>query len=162
MGCGASRPETEEGGNNGREGEIFKMITRGRSIHGSVVADSFTLDKQFLENPGERNRDGYETEETKKEENGGGSYAMDMPENSILLCPGSPSFRIYCAGDDVDDDDDDDGFLGPVCYLRRNKCQSNDNKKARIARIGKGFKNVRKLLTHPVASSDKPPARAGH
>ncbi|XP_010556307.1 PREDICTED: uncharacterized protein LOC104825644 [Tarenaya hassleriana] len=164
MGCGVSRPETEE------EGGEFKMVITHRSIHSRVVADSFTLNRQFLGGDPSPEKESKpngsdRTENAKKDgaemESDRGSSGTDVgkddcvPENSILLCPRSPSFRIYC--DILLDHDDhvdksDDSCDRPVSQKPLNKCQSNVKKEkvrrreTRRTRIGRRIKNVRKLL----------------
>ncbi|AEE77244.1 unnamed protein product [Arabidopsis thaliana] len=147
MGCGVSRPETDEGRQEGsRLGSIGKD---------SETADSFISDKEILEistDSKSSKTNGENTTSSKEEEN---EWKDDGQEKGDELkhSPESPSFRIYCVfprnpNDDIVDD------------LQRNKNISDENKEQKVKRqeavglkIRRRFNNVKKLLSPPTVPS---------
>lgn len=90
MGCGVSRPETDEGGGD------FKMITRRGYIgKDSEIADSYISDKELLETSTHSKKSKTGGEKTSKEEE---DECKDEEEkgDELKISPESPSFRIYC------------------------------------------------------------------
>ncbi|KAL1210096.1 hypothetical protein V5N11_010671 [Cardamine amara subsp. amara] len=132
MGCGISRPETDEGGD-------LKIVNRPGSIgKGSETTDSLISDKELLESKNGEKTSKEEEDECKDEEEKG---------DELKISPASPSFRIYCVfSRDPNDSLADD--------MQPNKYISDENKKGKRQeavgmKIRKRFYNVKKLLIPP-------------
>lgn len=90
MGCGVSKPETDEGG--GEEGGYFKIMTPRSIGKDSENADSLILDQE-MSTHSKKSKTGGESS-SKEEEN----QCKDEEEkgDERKISPASPSFRIYC------------------------------------------------------------------
>ncbi|EOA25544.1 hypothetical protein CARUB_v10018889mg [Capsella rubella] len=152
MGCGVSRPETDEGG--GEEAEDLKIMTPRRSIgKDSETADRFiSNDKELLDDISTHSKNSKTNGENtiKEEEN----ECKDEEEkgNELQNSPEPPSFRIYCVFPRDSNDDDKD----VVDDLQQNKYISDENKKGKKRsqaavgnKIRRRFNDVKKLLIPP-------------
>lgn len=93
MGCGISRPETDEGG---EERGDLRFINRPGSIgKDSQTTDSLISDKEHLEVSTHSKKSKTDGEKTSKEEE---DECKDEKEkgDEREISPASPSFRIYC------------------------------------------------------------------
>ncbi|XP_010425427.1 PREDICTED: uncharacterized protein LOC104710508 isoform X1 [Camelina sativa] len=146
MGCGVSRPETDEGG---EEGGDLKIITRKGSIgKDSETADSFVSDKDLLEISSTHSKNSKTNGEQTSKEDETECKGEEEKGDELKVSPSSPSFRIYCVFPRDPNDDNDD--------LQRNKHISDENKEQKGKRqaavgtkIRRRFNNVKKLLIPP-------------
>ncbi|KFK33612.1 hypothetical protein AALP_AA5G036600 [Arabis alpina] len=137
MGCGVSRPETDEGEGDCRGGSIGKES----GISDSYISETSTQSK--ISKTGGENTSKEEEDECKDEEEKGDELKVS-----------SPSFRIYC----VFPRDPNDNNV--VDDLPRNNHTSDENKEPKGrrqeavgTRIRRRFNNVKKLLLPPTIPS---------
>ncbi|CAA7046509.1 unnamed protein product [Microthlaspi erraticum] len=135
MGCGVSKPETDEGG-GGEEGGYFKIMTPRSIGKDSENADSLVSD-QDMSTHSKKSKTGGESS-SKEEEN------VCKDEDERKIAPASPSFRIYCVF--PRDPNDDNLVDDPQRISDESKEQRGKRQEAVRMKIRRRFNNVKKLL----------------
>ncbi|CAL9248516.1 unnamed protein product [Arabidopsis halleri] len=145
MGCGVSRPETDEGQEEGyRRGSIGKD---------SETTYSFISDKELLEISTHSKDSKTSGEKTSKEEENEWKEDEEKKGDELKISPESPSFRIYVFPKDRNDDNLVDDLQRNKNISEENKVQKGKRQEAVGMKIRRRFNNVKKLLSPPTVPS---------
>ncbi|CAN8253735.1 unnamed protein product [Cochlearia groenlandica] len=154
MGCGISRPETDDEGG----GEDLKINRRKSTSKDSENADSSVSDKESLEMSIHSKKSKTGSENTIKEEEEKNECKNEQERgDEIKISPGSPSFRIYCVFPrDPNDDNVVDDSQRNKYIADQNKEHKGRKQEAVGVKIRRRFNNVKKLLIPPNGPSSTP------
>ncbi|EFH53263.1 hypothetical protein ARALYDRAFT_484478 [Arabidopsis lyrata subsp. lyrata] len=146
MGCGVSRPETDEEGQE----EGYRQKSIGKD---SETADSFISNKELLEISTHSKDSKTSGEKTSKEEENEWKEDEEQKGDELKISPESPSFRIYCVFPRDPNDDLVDDLQRSKNILEENKEQKGKRQEAVGMKIRRRFNNVKKLLSPPTVPS---------